>query len=377
MKPLSVIVTSAANPHVKFYYEDLSRTELFSLKAFTEEDPARRQYAEDFFRRKNMPVRIYTDWKEMMEKHRDVEAVVVGSDNLHHHEQTLAAAALGMHVYSMKVLSMDERQCEEMIAACRRAGVLLQVELELHFNAQYRALRKAFREGRLGRLHSLYVSNVSQSPIAYYPNWGDPVLSYGKRVPIRPGETVCRGGALTDHPHPYDVIRWITGQEFKRIFAVSGRNMRPHLLVEDHVAITGELTDGTKVFINPSYSHLEENCDTRRLYWPKSLEVLIKAYGEKAMMAADFWHKPAYVMGANHPSPNRMIFEGAPGQPQGFIPPVISTERFITESRFGSFVAAVRGLRPVETPGEDGLAAVRVMNAAYESISTGKSVSLR
>ncbi|MEK6793543.1 MAG: Gfo/Idh/MocA family oxidoreductase [Spirochaetota bacterium] len=375
MKPLSIVVTSSANPHVKFYYEDLSHTELFKLEAITETDPARMEYAEDFFRKKNLPVKFYTDWKLMLEKHRDVEAVVVGSDNFHHHEQTLAAAAMGKHVYSMKVLSMDEKQCEEMIAACRKAKVVLQVELELHFNAQYRAMREAIRSGKLGKLSLLYVSNISQSPITYYPNWGDPVLSYGKKVSIRPGESVCRGGAITDHPHPFDIIRWLTGKEFKKVFAVSGKNMRSQLLVEDHIAITGELTDGTAVFINPSYSHLEEQCDTRRLYWPKSLEVLIKAYGEKSFMAADYWHKPAYVLGAEHPSPNRLIFEGAGRISQGFIPPVVSASRFVTESRFGSFYAAVRGFRSVESTGEDGLAAVRVMNACYGSVYTGKTVS--
>ncbi|MBI4976865.1 MAG: Gfo/Idh/MocA family oxidoreductase [Spirochaetes bacterium] len=374
MKPLSIIITSSANPHVKFYYEDLSHTELFKLEAITETDPVRLKYAEDFFRAKGLPVQFYSDWKTMFEKHRDVEAVIVGSDNFHHHEQTLAAAAMGKHVYSMKVLSMDEQQCEEMIAACRKAKVMLQVELELHFNAQYRAMREAIRGGKLGKLNALYVSNISQSPITYYPNWGDPVLSYGKKVAIRPGESICRGGALTDHPHPYDIVRWLTGKEFKKVFAVSGKNMRPDLPVEDHAAITAELTDGTAVFINPSYSHLEEQCDTRRLFWPKSLEVLIKAYGEKSFMAADYWHKPAYVLGAAHPSPNRLIFEGAPRVAQGFIPPVVSAQRFITESRLGSFFAAVRGMRNVESTGEDGLAAVRVMNACYESISTGKSV---
>lgn len=376
MKPISIVVTSSANPHVKFYYEDLSNTAFFNLEAICEEDPVRLKYAEDFFAAKGMKVSFYTDWRLMMEKHRGVDAVIVGSDNFHHHEQVMAAAALGKHVYSMKVLSMDEAQCREMIAACRKAKVLLQVELELHFNAQYRRMRERIRAGALGKLDALYISNISQSPICYYPNWGDPLLSYGKVVPIRPGETVCRGGALTDHPHPFDLARWLTGKEFKRVWAVSGKNMRPQLKVEDHVAITGELEGGTKIFINPSYAHLEEQANTRRLYWPKSLEVLVKAYGKKGLLAADYWHKPAYLIADGWPSPNRLMMDAAPRLSQGFLPQKVSAVKLVGETRFGSFYLATQGKRAIESSGEDGLAAVRVMNACYESISTGKSVSL-
>lgn len=376
MNPLSIVVTSSANPHVKFYYEDLSRSDLFHLEAIAEEDPARLKYAEDFFAAKGMKVSFYTDWRLMLEKHRHVEAVLVGSDNFHHHEQTMAAAAMGKHVYSMKVLSMDEKQGAEMIAACKKAKVVLQVELELHFNAQFRRLRERILSGALGNIKSLYLSNISQSPITYYPNWGDPVLSYGKVAPLRPGETICRGGALTDHPHPFDLARWLTGKEFKRVYAVSGVNMRPQLKVEDHVAITGELEGGTKVFINPSYAHLEEQADTRILKWPKSLEVLTKVFGSKGVASADFWHKPAYLMAEGWPSPNRLIVDAAPRLASGFLPQKPVAKKFISETRFGSFFLATRGERGVETDGVDGLAAVRVMNACYESIYSGRSVNL-
>lgn len=376
MKPLSLVVTSSANPHVKFYFEDLCREEFFDLRAFADADPVRLKAAEDFFKTKKKSVEFFSDWKLMLEKHRDVEAVMVGSDNFHHREETLAAADLDKHVFSMKVLSMNEGECQEMIRACRKKKRVLQVELELRFNGQYRKIREAIRSGKLGKIHQIYLSNISQSPIVYYPDWGDPKLSYGKVVPIRLGETLCRGGAITDHPHPFDMVRWLTGSEVKKVFAVSGKNMRPQLKVEDHAAITGELANGVKFFINPSYSHLEEQVPRRQLFWPKSLEVIIKVRGDKGLVAADYWHKPAYLLGDAHPSPNRLIFEGAGRLPQSFLPQKVIAKKFLSESRLGSFFLSCRGERPVESPGEDGLAAVRVMNAAYESISSGKVVRL-
>ncbi|MBL8994769.1 MAG: Gfo/Idh/MocA family oxidoreductase [Spirochaetia bacterium] len=376
MKPLSIVVTSSANPHVKFYYEDLCREEFFDFRALADSDPVRLKAAEEFFKKRGKDVEFFSDWKAMLEKHRSVEAVMVGSDNFHHCEQTLAAAETGKHVFSMKVLSMNEGECREMIRTCRKKKVVLQVELELHFNGQYQKIRQAVRAGKLGKIRQIYLSNISQSPITYYPDWGDPKLSYGNVVPIRPGEAICRGGAITDHPHPFDMVRWLTGSEVKKVFAVSGKNMRPQLKVEDHAAITGELQNGIKFFINPSYSHLEEQVPRRQLLWPKSLEVMIKVRGDKGLVAADYWHKPAYVLGDAHPSPNRLIFEGAGRLPQSFLPEKVIARKFLSHSRLGSFFLSCRGERPVESTGEDGLAAVRVMNAAYESISSGKVVSL-
>lgn len=195
MKPLSIVVTSSANPHVKFYYEDLSNTTFFELEAICEEDPARLKYAEDFFATNGMKIAFYTDWRLMMEKHQGVDAVIVGSDIFHHHEQVMAAA-LGKHVYSMKVLSMDQAQCREMIAACRKAKVPLQVELVLHFNAQYRRMRERIRAGALGKLDALYISNISQSPICYYP----------KEIRSSPTERSC----------PSAPAKWCAGEGHSR-----------------------------------------------------------------------------------------------------------------------------------------------------------------
>jgi predicted dehydrogenase len=171
---------------------------------------------------------------------------------------------------------------------------------------------------------------------------------------------------LTDHPHPFDLIRWISGREFKKVFAVSGRNQRKHLKVEDHIAITGELDDGTKVFINPSYSNMEEQVPTRRLLWPKSLECNLKITGSKGYYAADYFDNHVYVVGNKHVSPDRLIVEGAGKANWG------DDGRMI-----GCFARCVRGERKTpESTLEDGIAAVRVMNAAYESVYHNKVIEL-
>ena len=187
-----------------------------------------------------------------------------------------------------------------------------------------------------------------------------------KVVPIRPGADYFRGGALTDRPHPLDLVRWITGLEFREVYAMSARNQRKHLKVEDHVAITGKLDGGVPFFINPSYSNLEEQVPARRLIWPKSLECNLKITGEKGYYAADYFDKPLYVVGKNCASPDRLIVDMAPR-------PKLNPGNTLA----GSFADCIRGERSApESTLADGLNAVKVMNAAYDSIYNNCGVNL-
>lgn len=365
MKPFTTMITGLANPHIPGYLNIMETNDYASLQAVADTDPKRLAVVEERFKERFPHIRYYTDYREMYRKHKEVEVAIIGSDNVRHCEETVAAAEDGHHVYSMKVMSMDPAECRTMIEAVKRCRVLMQVELELHFNAHIVQLRRAVQSGRIGRLKALYLSNISQSPINYYLNWGTPELIYGKRIPVHPYDTeVFRGGAITDHPHPFDLARWITGSEFGKVFAMSSKNMRGHLQVEDHAAISGEMKNGVRVFINPSYSHLEEHVPARRLYWPKSLECMIRAVGEKGVLQADYWQKPVQWLGDKLQSPNRFLWDMADQSPNfGF-------------GRFESFYLSVRRGRPIESTPEDGLAAVLAMNAAYDSIYQNKAIEL-
>jgi len=362
MKPVRMIVAGTANPHVMGYLRRADQEISLVFDAVADFNQQRLSQAKEVL--KGHKTQYYTDWREMLDAHPEADAMMIGSDNKHHFEMFQEAIKRNLHIYSMKVASMDEDECREMQKLAANYDRVIQVEFELHFSPQFRYARKLIERGELGEIQSIYFTNISQSPINYFPDWGNPELSYGKIIPIRPGATIYRGGALTDHPHPYDMIRWITGREFKKVYAVSARNQRSHLQVEDHAAMTGELDNGVKFFINPSYANLEEKVPARRLLWPKSLECNLKITGTKGYYAADYFDKHFYVVGNNHVSPNRLVVDGT-GR----------TKLHAEDSMVGVFVACVRGERDrPESTLDDSIAAVKVMNAAYESIYTDSEV---
>ncbi len=359
MKKIKIMIAGCANPHIPAYLHGHGRNvEMIELVAVSDPEEARLAAV------KGVPT--YRDYREMFVKHPEAEAVMIGSDNIDHYEMFLAAVERKLHIFMMKVISMDETECRRMIEIGASYDRIVQCELELHFNPQFQYARKLAQSGQLGEIQSVYLTNISQSPCNYFPNWGTPELSYGKRVPIRPGSETFRGGAITDHPHPFDMIRWLTGREFRTVRAFSARNQRAHLEVEDHAAITGELDNGVKYFINPSYSNLEEKVPARRLLWPKSLECNLKLTGSKGYFSCDFFDRHSYVVGNNHASPDRLIVDGTPRLPEN-----------PADSLIGSFVECIEGRRErPETTLADSYAAIRVMNGAYDSISGDRVVRL-
>ena len=144
-------------------------------------------------------------------------------------------------------------------------------------------------------------TNITLSPVWAFPWQGVPELSYGRRVPLAPGNPRFRGGALCDHPHIFDLIRWLTGADFQSIFAEQAPNLRTDLEVEDLLLVNGKMTDGTTFLLDPSWSRLEERLAEPGPGWevfPKRMEVNLTLHGEKGTLLADCFGPNVYHNGA-------------------------------------------------------------------------------
>lgn len=359
---IETLIAGCANPHIPGYLRGKGQGQ-FHFAAVADANAERLAAAGGLL---GGAVALYASWHEMFEAHPEAEAVLIGTDNPEHIAVFREAVRRKLHIYMMKVISMDEAECREMIALEKSYDRVIQVEFELHFRPQFRYAKQLMESGKLGKLKAIYLSNISQSPCNYFPNWGTPELSYGKRVPIKPGSRICRGGGLTDHPHPFDVIRWLTGREFKTVYAVSARNQRDHLEVEDNIAVSGTLDDGTAYLVNPSYGHLEEHVATRRLIWPKALECNLKLTGENGYFSCNFEQFPLFQCGPGLPSPNRFMLGGCPEVPDR-----------PNHNMLGCFYECITGKRrSPESVLNDSYQAIRVMNAAYESVASGNVMTL-
>ena len=91
------------------------------------------------------------------------DAVYIALPNTMHREYTERAAAAGIHVLCEKPMATTARDCRAMIEACQSAEVRLMIAYRLHFEPANLEAVKIARSGKLGELrafHSVFAMQV-------------------------------------------------------------------------------------------------------------------------------------------------------------------------------------------------------------------------
>jgi predicted dehydrogenase len=97
----------------------------------------------------------FTDYHEMLADPQ-LEAVSVVTMWDQHTEPALAALAAGKHVFVEKPMASTVADCQRIVEAARDAAGYFMVGHICRFNPRYAAARDAIREGRIGRIISMY-----------------------------------------------------------------------------------------------------------------------------------------------------------------------------------------------------------------------------
>src|SRR5207244_1359525 len=77
----------------------------------------------------------------------DVHGVILATPDQSHRDETLLAAAAGRHVLVEKPMAPNVAQCDDMIAACRAAGVNLAVVKTERYRRLTRQAKKLIDDG--------------------------------------------------------------------------------------------------------------------------------------------------------------------------------------------------------------------------------------
>ena len=349
---------SLTHGHTRKYYQSLKdnpKLEWVAVHAETETE-------ERNFLKYGYDIPCYLDEKEMFDKHPGIEAVVMASANIKHLSQFRECAKRGIHVLSMKIPTFDPDEYTEIEELVEKAGIVCQVELEMHYNPVVTRLYEIIAKKELGKISTINATNITLSPMWAFPWQGVPEDSYGKRVPLKKGDNRFRGGALSDHPHIFDLIRWLTNNDFEYIYAEEGPNIRQDIEVEDNLIVNGKMKNGISFLLDPSWSRLEERLEVPGPGWeifPKRMEVNVCIAGEKGVMLIDCY------------GPN--VFHN--GRPN---------DRYTVQYTYfdpwiglmDEFVECIRNKKTPKINLKWHRKTIEAMNACYESISTGKVIYL-
>ena len=110
--------------------------------------------------------RTYTDWRRLLEQ-KDIDAVTVSTPDHMHAPITMAAMALGKHVYCQKPLTHSVHEARQLTQASRRYGVVTQMGIQNHSAIRIRKAMKIFRQGPIGKVREIHA--WTDRPTGYWP----------------------------------------------------------------------------------------------------------------------------------------------------------------------------------------------------------------
>ncbi|MBC8468463.1 MAG: Gfo/Idh/MocA family oxidoreductase [Planctomycetes bacterium] len=96
----------------------------------------------------------YTDYRDMLDKEKDLDAVIVATPDFWHSPHTVACLEAGLHVYCETAMSNTVEDAAKMVKAVRRTGKLLQIGCQRRSNPRYLYCYDKLMKGRkvLGRV---------------------------------------------------------------------------------------------------------------------------------------------------------------------------------------------------------------------------------
>jgi len=117
------------------------------------------------FRKKFPNARIYQDFRELLDKERDLDTVNVSTPDHMHATIGLAAMECGLHVYGQKPLTHDLYEARKMALTAREKKLVTQMGIQIHSGPEYRTAVKLVQSGAIGKVREVHTwSNKA---------WGD------------------------------------------------------------------------------------------------------------------------------------------------------------------------------------------------------------
>jgi predicted dehydrogenase len=113
--------------------------------------------------------RTYADYKEMLAKETELDAISVCTPNGLHAENSIAALQAGKHVIVEKPMAMTSAECQKMIDAAKKAGKQLVVGFQYRFDGKTQLIRKQVEGGDFGKILHVRCQALRRRGI---PNWG-------------------------------------------------------------------------------------------------------------------------------------------------------------------------------------------------------------
>ncbi len=286
-------------------------------------------------------VSAHADYNSLLND-SNVDAVLIAAPTSMHCEIAVAASEHGKHVFCEKPMAMNPAECDTMIAAAEKVGIVLQIGFMRRFDESFRAAFERVQAGEIGDV--VLVKSCTHGPTYPKPWMFDLAQSNG------PLAEVCS--------HDIDTLRWFTGSDFAEVYAIAGNYRTPeaqtsHPEFYDQVLLSARFANGAQGCISGAQG-VQYAYDSR-----------VEIVGTHGLISIGGLNAGSTVICTREKELRR--------------PSVVSWMGLYRDAYLAEdleFITAIREERPARVTGRDGCAAVAVVNAGNRSILERKPVSL-
>ena len=279
----------------------------------------------------NIPLAF--DSAEAMCRSQEVDAVLVTTPNALHLRDVLLALSAGKPVLVEKPMGMNAGECRQMVEAAKKAKLLLGVAQVFRFENSTARLREHVAAGDVGRV-IFARSEFSYLGRAHARKWINE-------------RTLAGGGPIADvGVHCVDALRFILQDEVETVSA-SANSDKDSKDVEASAALALKFQSGTLAAVLVSM----------RADYRTPMEIV----GEEAVLRAD----PA--LSVEEPIKIELRRGGKVEKTEDV------SNKLAYARQVDAFADAVEGKAPFPVPGEEGWKNQLVLDAAYRSITGGRT----
>ena len=275
---------------------------------------------------------------EAIEAADDIDAVVICTPTDTHADLIERFARAGKAIFCEKPVDLDAGRVKACLEVVARTNAKLMVGFNRRFDPHFMAVRRAIDGGRIGEVEMVTIT--SRDP-------GAPPVDYIKRS----------GGIFRDMTiHDFDMARFLLGEEPVSVSAHAA------VLVDKAIGEAGDY-DSVSVILETASGRQAIISNSRRATY--GYDQRIEVHGSTGMVAAEN-QRPVSIEVANG--------DGYTRPPLHDFFMTRYTEAYANE--IASFIAAIEKGTPITPSGTDGLAALRLADAALQSVTEKRQIRI-
>ena len=155
--------------HASFGAGGMARTDLseiikhpnVQLTAIADVEPAKA----DDLKKKFPELRVYADWREMLDQEKELTCVNVSTPDHMHAPMAMSAMRRGLHVYGQKPLTHDLFETRRLTEFARAKKLVTQMGIQIHSSNVYRQAVALVQTGAIGKVKEVHTWSSKK--------WGD------------------------------------------------------------------------------------------------------------------------------------------------------------------------------------------------------------